>query len=244
MCLDRNWLSFGLFPNNLRVDKYDEGDGADVAAEVILRRLGLPDTRAEAASDEPRPGVVVSPAGSGVPSSRIPCSVLPGLIGPWRHKTTRLPLSGAAAACLVSESVLSWDDLEVRSSVGERYWSGREDSQPAWVRMLSGGTDSICCAVGVLWLLLTCLVRLELPVTGFQGRSSRIPGHISKVCLRAHIEQADYDLEFLLEQSGCCGELAEDSKSGHNSHIPMRTGIVNKWNVAAAAKHHTDFSIE
>lgn len=244
MCLDRNWLTFGLFLSKLRVDKYDEGDGADVAAEVILRRLGLPDTGAEAASDESRPGMVVSPAGSGVPSSRIPCSVLPGLVGPWRHKTTRLPLSGAAAACLVSESVLSWDDLEVRSSVGARSWSGRECSLPAWVRMLSRLTDFISCAAGVLWLLLTCLVRLEIPATGFRGRNSRIPGHISKVCLRAHIEQADYDLEFLREQSGWCGKLAEASKSGHNSHIPMTRGIVSKWNAAAAAKHHTDFSIE
>lgn len=95
-----------------------ERDGADVAAEAILQRLDLP-SATETASDESRPEVVVSSAGPSAPLSRIRCSILSDLVGPWRHKTSRLPLSGAAVAYLVSESVLNWDDLEVGPSVGE-----------------------------------------------------------------------------------------------------------------------------
>lgn len=212
----------------------------DVTAEVILRHLRLPG--AEVALDESGPGMVVS-AGA-TPFPRIPCRVLPSLVGPWRHKTSALPLSGAAAACLVSESVLNWDDVEVRSSVGEGHWPGREASLAAWVQILSSLTHSISCAAGILWLLLTCLVRLELPRTGFRGGSSESIGQGAVLCHRAHFEQSKYDLECLLEQSGWCGDMPEASQSGYNSRIQMRRRIVNKWSAVLAGKHHADFSAE
>ncbi|KAL1873164.1 hypothetical protein Daus18300_003983 [Diaporthe australafricana] len=195
-----------------------EGDGADVAAEVITRQLGLPGATG-AASDDPRLGAAVSPAGSSAPPSRMPCSVFPALVGRWAHKATGLPLSGAAAACLVSESVLGWDDLEVRPGVGEGYWSGHERSLAAWVRILERVTNFVSFAGGIfkLWLLLTCLAKLELARTGSRGGSLKSLGQMSDVCRRAHLEQAEYDLGFLLEQSRGCGEILDASKSGHES---------------------------
>jgi hypothetical protein len=221
-----------------------EGDGADVAAEVILRQLGLHSAAAETASDESMAGVDVSQVSSGAPMSRIPCSVLPALVGPWRHKATALALSGAAAACLVSESVLSWDDLETKPSVGERYWSGSEGLLVAWVQILSRVPNFISCAVGILWLLMTCVVRLELPQMEFRGGSLKARGQMSDVCHRAHIEQAEHDLEILLQQSVLCGKTPGAIESGHTSHILIRRGIVSKWNAAAVAKHHIDFLVE
>lgn len=221
----------------------DEKDGADVAAEVILQQLDL--TRAtRAASDDSRPEVAVSPAGQGTPSSVIQCSVIPELVGIWRHKTTGLLLSGAAAACLVSESVLSWDDLGVRPSVGEGYWSRGEESMAVWVQVLSRVTNSISCAAGFLWLLLTCLVRLELPRLGLRGGSLKECGQVSNVGHRTHIEQAEYDLDFVLDQSALCGKNSKASKIGDVSNIDIKKGIVRKWNAAIAVKHHTEFLVE
>lgn len=221
----------------------DEKDGADVAAEAVLQQLDLPSATG-AASDESRPEVAVSPAGLRAASSRIQCSVLPELVAPWQHKTTGLLLCGAAAACLVSESALNWDDLEVRPTVGKGYWSMGEESTAVWVQILSKVTNSISCVVGVLWLLLTCLVRLELPRLDLRGGSLGECGQVSNVGHRAHIEQAEYDLEILLDHPVRCRESPKISKIGHGSHIVIRRGIVSKWNAAVAAKHHTDFLVE
>lgn len=221
----------------------NESDGADVAAKMISQQLDLPHTTGTA-SDESIPEVVVSPAGSDAPSSRMQCSVLTELVGPWQHKRTGLPLSGAAAACLVSESALNWDDLEVRPSVGEGYCSWDEESMVVWVKILSRVTTSISCVAGVLWLLLSCLVRLELPRLGPRGESLREFGQMSNMGHRAHIEQAEYDLEFLLGRSAWCGESPKSSKIGDGSHIVISSAIVRKWNAAVAVKHHTEFLVE
>lgn len=211
-----------------------------VTAEAILRHLRLPGP--EVAFGESGPAVVVS-AGA-TPFSKILCSVLPALVGPWRHKATALPLSGAAAACLVSESVLNWDDVEVRPSVGEEHWSRHEAPLASWVQILLNFIYSIRCATGILWFLFTCLVGLELPRTGFQGGSPKTIGPGAVLCHRAHVGQAKYDLECLLHQAGLRGDISEARQRGDDLRIQLRRRIVNRWSAVLAAKHHAEFSAE
>ncbi|KUI64055.1 Dammaradiene synthase [Cytospora mali] len=111
-----------------------EADGADVAARLILRQLNMPlqidqKTRLE----EGIPATLV------MRNAEVPCCLLPTLTGTWRHTVSGLPLSGAAAACLVSEGVLSWDDLDIQPRIDKDYWCGRERSLGSGVGALSRG---------------------------------------------------------------------------------------------------------
>lgn len=202
-----------------------ETDGADVAARLILRQLGLPPQKGPKAHPEERVCAAL-----GMRSAEMSCCLLPTLMGTWRHTVSDLLLPGAGAACLVSEGVLSWDDLEIQPRIDKDYWLGRERSLGRVVRALSQVTCFLAQVAGLIWMLLGILVKLKIPRID-QSRLSKEEGRISTPGRLARIRQANADLAIVLHARGH-GSVPEESK----------VEIVRNWNALFAATCKRAFS--
>lgn len=212
-----------------------EADGADVAAMLILRQLGLPlqlDPKTH-----PEENIC---AALGKRNADVPCCLLPTLLGTWRHTGSGLLLSGAAAACLVSEGVLSWDDLDIQPRIDRNYWCGRERLLGGGVRALSQATRFLALVYGFVWMLLACLVQFKIPRRD-QSRLCKEEGVISNLGRLARIRQAKSDLAVILEPRGHCSEVLEDAESHGSVSAELRVEILSKWNALSAATSNRAF---
>lgn len=171
-----------------------EPDGALIAAETISRtQLSSSSSLAQDQKINPRPR----------------CTIIPSLKSHWRHTSSGLPLSGAAAACLTAHRILHWTDLALEP--GPHPWSlqGRSRSWPnAALAFLTLFTAFLGRVLDILVTVAKFL--LEPPSSWSSGSSStkeeeegleprdrdRVRDHVRD----ARIAQAEFDLAFLKRQ--------------------------------------------
>lgn len=202
-----------------------------MAAELILRQLGLP-----------RPPTEQKEEG-GIRNAEVLCCVLQTLTGTWRHSVSGLLLSGAAAACLVSEGVLSWDDLDMKLRIAKDDWYVQERLLGSGIRALSRVTGFLVQVAGLVWLLVACVVNFEMPrtVRRHQASFSRRDGAgvASAFGRLERIRQANCDLAVVLEHLEHDGEPVV---SLGLEPLDSRDGILTRWNKLSAAASNQAFS--
>jgi hypothetical protein len=152
-----------------------------------------------------------------------------------------LLLSGAAAACLVSEGVLGWDELEIQPCIDKDYWCGRERLLAGGVRALSQGTRFLAQVAGLVWMLLACLVGFKIPIRG-QRRLSEEEGAISTLGRLARIRKANSDLAVVLKRRGHRAEVLKPAELHGSIPVEFRVGILRNWNALSAAISNRAFS--
>ena len=147
-----------------------EGDGADVAADVILRELALPEMK-------------------------LSCSLIPALRADWQHMESRTPLLGAAAACLVSCEIISWEDLNLQSCIN---WTERLRAvhmSLGWAHKLSTVTKFITLVLDILNAIVLWFVGVKADI-GAAGQEHNAATMRDPVRV-ARIRQGQFDLELI-----------------------------------------------
>lgn len=152
------------------------------------------------------------------------CCIIPELRAPWKHASLGLPLSGAAAACLVSRDILHWSDLELEPTFN---WSDETPPRSeGLVKMLKDLTQLLAL---ITWIFYAFLKRIKLRST--EDAEDKFITKKRDPVRQARIRQAHYDFEFM------------------NSHdIKMEDGasvedqISDNWQVLRTAEYKSKFS--
>ncbi|MCJ1251306.1 hypothetical protein MMC30_008538 [Trapelia coarctata] len=176
-----------------------EGDGANVAEDVIMQQVPLPEMNTS-------------------------CSVIPELTAHWRHTESELPLSGAAAACLATGQIISWEDLDFQPRVdwAERWREARRSH--SWVHMLGW-------LANLIFQMLETLPTIVAWVIGNKGFPEE-DSHAIKMrdpVRQARIRQAQFDLQLIKEHA--------DEKEA----AMLDDRVMNRWHMVASAEFHGHF---
>ncbi|CZT52284.1 related to squalene cyclase [Rhynchosporium secalis] len=147
----------------------EEKDGACVAAETISRVQRCTETAAG-------------------------CSIIPSLRAQWKHTASGITLSGAAAACLVSEEVIYWSDLEIKRAYN---WSDQQAvTQPALLRLMGKVIALICVLLSAILQILRFSTHL-----GFDKlRTETIADEFCDPVRQAKMDQGVHDLKYIKEE--------------------------------------------
>ena len=147
-----------------------EGDGADVAADVIERQIALPEMN-------------------------MPCSVIPALTAHWEHMESGLLLSGPAAACLASCEIVSWDDLDLQPRIDwAKRWRAASTSL-GWAHILCRVTNLISIILGVFNTMVTRVFGGKSDVWSVERDSDTIKKR--DPVRQARIRQSEFDLQLI-----------------------------------------------
>ncbi|KAI8631569.1 terpenoid cyclases/protein prenyltransferase alpha-alpha toroid [Xylariaceae sp. FL1651] len=153
-----------------------EGDGADVAKDVIARQLDLPEVNAR-------------------------CSLFPALRADWSHKSTGFLLSGAAAASLVRSEVLAWDDLDADNGID---WHERrqvaEGSSLTWTKVLCLLTNFLTFIFTILVDTFTLIFGLS--TSAKPRKTVDISGEKADPVHEARIRRSEFDIQSIKEHMG------------------------------------------
>ena len=174
-----------------------EGDGADVAADVILRELALPEMKSS-------------------------CSLIPALRADWQHTESRTPLSGAAAACLVSCEIINWEDLNLQSRINWTKRLGAVHTSLGWAHILCKVTNLISFVLDILNAIMLWAVGVKADIDS-AGEEQNAVNMRDPVRL-ARIRQSEFDLELIKQHV--------DEKQA----AVLKDQIVKYWHALAAAK--------
>ena len=141
-----------------------EGDGAEAAAAAIAGQIALP-------------------------VMNTPCALMPALRAYWRHAESGLPLSGAAAACLVLRGVLGWDDVELLPRLD---WAERwRDVSPS-----RGGFHVLFMVTDMLRFLLGVFLAMQAWFLGLRNDGVGLAKERDPV-RQARIRQGGFDLHLI-----------------------------------------------
>lgn len=192
-----------------------EGDGADAAADLVLRQLGIPERDAG--------------EGSG-------CCLLAGVQSCWRHVPSGLRLCGASAACLVELGAVGWGDLDSVSRVDwDRRW---EDASMARSTLL--WTFVFALGKIVKWLTLfassfhSSAARLLAILWVGDSKASLIKrerigeNKTLDLARQARIRQGEFDLLYIRRKNGGKDEMDQL--------------LVRRWRSLVAARFHQQVS--
>ncbi|KAL8871201.1 MAG: hypothetical protein Q9174_002920 [Haloplaca sp. 1 TL-2023] len=162
----RHWCS--RMANHIQ----SEPDGAEVAAATV--------TRLQVAAAEAKPS----------------CDILRDLKAIWNDADTGLRLSGAAAACLVSQNVLKWSDLELVPGID--WTERRSQASPKFVLLLDQITYAIYSVLSMITLILRTFVDPWAKRTTVEGdKSVEKEDPVRQV----RGQQAEYDLQMIKEHA-------------------------------------------
>ena len=149
-----------------------EQDGAEVAAATVARL--------QVAAAEARPS----------------CDILPDLKATWKNVDTGIHLSGGAAACLISQKLLNWSDLELVSGIN---WAERRlRASGKFVLVIGKITNVICSVFSMAFVMLRNFVDPWAKTTVKNGNSLGKGDPIRQ----ARIKQAGYDLQIIGQRAG------------------------------------------
>ncbi|CAO1601118.1 hypothetical protein XANCAGTX0491_004782 [Xanthoria calcicola] len=148
------------------------------------------------------------------------CNILPDLKATWKDKDSGLHLSGAAAACLVSRSVMKWSDLVLLCGID---WAERRSlASNTMIRVANKITDVLYSLLLLIYLVLRRVVDPWAKTKAEVGGSSM---EIRDPIREARMEQAEFDLQFIKEQAG---EWAR-----------IENQMVANWQVVSKIRFHT-----
>ena len=148
------------------------------------------------------------------------CSIIPGLNAHWQHVNSELCLSGAAAACLTSHSILSWSDLSLVPGIN---WSQqRSNGTPRFAKMLDYFAELFYHLVQVIYVLLR---RCVGPWNNDELKNDDDVIRMRDPVLQALITQGQYDLQFITREVG----------------ISVEDQIIRNWLVLSTARFHIKF---
>lgn len=187
-----------------------EGDGAEAAADEILRQLGGLDEK-------------------DMPSNR--CCLLPDFGSHWRHKNSGLQLSSAATACLVDGGILSWDDLDLVQHVNwAQRWQDASVSRNWLVKFLAFVSDALTKFLGLVAYILNFEMILSWTMLWRGKAHTNSKTACQAVALdpvrQARVRQGKLDLSFLRINSH------ETYESGLD-HI-----LTKRWQALTAEQFH------
>ncbi|KAL2060526.1 hypothetical protein VTL71DRAFT_9167 [Oculimacula yallundae] len=173
----------------------EEKDGAYVAAEIISRVQGYTEKAAA-------------------------CSIIPSLRAQWKHTTSGILLSGAAAACLTSEEVIYWSDLEIQSAYN---WSDQQAvAQPALLRLMGKVTAFIYALLSVSLQILRFLTNPGIGKT----QAEKIATAFCDPVRQAKMDQGVHDLKYIKQEMG--------------EQVDIAGRVVENWNnLSTEAFHQT-----
>ena len=177
-----------------------EDFGVDAAAKAIARQLSAP-------------------------GMNTVCCLIPALPAHWVHVQTALPLSGAAAASLVSQGILGWDDLYLRPRVD---WTDEKQARlpPVEMQILSKISKFLTVIVVTLHSVLNGLIG---PFTTSTAESGSV--NIERDSVRqARIRQGRADLEMIIRHFGEKGSVVVEDR------------LVRRWRALAATEFRKQFS--
>ena len=149
-----------------------EGDGAQIAAEVIVHQVCSP-------------------------TMKVPCSVMPSVVAHWRHKDTGLALSSPVVSCLISHEFLGQRDVEVLPRID---WTSRlQESNQSSKSALSFGT--ILGWMALLISMLHFLIGGPRGDVSFEAENMHAKALHDPV-RQARMKQGLYDIQAIKQQSG------------------------------------------
>ncbi|KAK4151734.1 squalene cyclase [Chaetomidium leptoderma] len=154
-----------------------DGDGADVAADVIEGELGT--ARANAG----------------------PCVVVPALSAQWQHAESGLALSGAAAASLVASGMLCWDDLDTIARVDWAAATRLGQAPKSRLHMFCAVADWLVVLCSMLIAIFGWLIQLPGQAHGVAGGGVKARDGLDPV-RSARIKRSVVDLHLLRQNIG------------------------------------------
>ena len=166
-----------------------------------------------------------------------PCSIISSLNAHWQHVDSGLRLSGAAAACLTSHSILNWSDLNVVPGIN---WSQqRLAGTSRLAKVLASFTEVICCLVRIVYVLLRLFIRPwhhndnddDDDVEDDYAIKMRDP------VFQARITQGQYDLQFITRELGQI-----KTEDGRDRDISVEAQIIRSWQALSTAAFQSKFN--
>lgn len=200
-----------------------EKDGAEVAAETIAY--------AQKSTD-----------------GASPCSIISGLNAHWQHVDSGLRLSGAAAACLTSHSILNWSDVYFVPGVNwsKEIMNGTSKLSKVLIRL----TDVIYRFFGIISILLRFFV-------GPWHSDNNVTNDVEKddyairmrdPVFQARIARAQYDLLFIKRELAKIEEVegtgdggGDDGDGGRQGITSVEDQIIQNWRVVSTAEFKSKF---
>ncbi|KAL8826943.1 MAG: hypothetical protein Q9170_007210 [Blastenia crenularia] len=153
------------------------------------------------------------------------CDLISALKAPWKHIDSGIYLSGAAAACLESNDLISWSDLILTPGLD---WDERWANASTKRMHLLSSITSILSTLTVLLIGVLKWIVAPWPKNRSNDKSIiSLPDPVRQ----ARIQQGEYDLQYIIGHA---------TESGNEARIEEQ--ILGNWRVLSAARFHTKFT--
>lgn len=153
------------------------------------------------------------------------CDILPGLKASWKHSDSGLRLSGAAAACLTSHSILSWSDLD--SDTGLDWSKQRYAASTRLINILDKVTGMLYCLMSLIYSILKWIMAPWVKPELQDDYTIKMRDPVRQ----ARMRQGEYDLRFIVQRT----TETKDSAS-------IEDRVIRNWQILSTARFHEKFT--
>lgn len=180
-----------------------ESDGSEVAAAIVAQSIGI------------------SPlSSSSCDAQQNRCAVIPSLGAAWTHRETGLRVSLAAAACLVSQGVIAWEDLDLPAAYDWKAEWRRVRSQMPWVLVMVDRLAALAAFVFCVLGLKALTTRHRRPPQEEEEEEEE-EGELSSKRVQVKIRQSEQAHKMLLPLLKQDAELQILSVWGNAQHASL-----------------------